>query len=80
METKKVRDNLLTLENYCEKYLPINTIRVIKDILVPLFDDDFKFVKKLDKISERFCTEMQGNILNDIGRASIFEQIIKINE
>ena len=80
METRQVRDNLLTLENYCEKYLPLNTIRVLKEILVPLFDDDHKFVKKLDKVSERFCMEMQGNILNDIGRASIFEQIIKIND
>ena len=55
MGTKKVGDNLLTLENYCEKYLPINTIRVLKEILVPLFDEDFKFVKKLDKISDRYC-------------------------
>ena len=55
METKNVRDNLLTLENYCEKYIPINTIRVLKEILVPLFDDDHKFVKKLDKVADRYC-------------------------
>ena len=55
MGTEKVGDNLLTLENYCEKYLPINTIRVMKDILTPLFDEDFKFVAKLDKITDRFC-------------------------
>ena len=80
METKNVRDNLLTLENYCEKYLPINTIRVLKEILVPLFDDDYKFCRKLDKAAERYCQEMQSNILSDTGRASIFEQIIKIND
>ena len=52
----------------------------MKDILTPLFDEDFKFVAKLGKITDRFCEEMQGNILNDIGRASIFEQIIKVND
>lgn len=47
-------------------------------MLTPLFDEDQ--LRKLDKVIYKFNYEMQQQILTDIGKGSIFEQIIKFNE
>ena len=52
-----MRNDLLTLENYVERYLPLTTIKIIKRCLSPLYDEDQ--LKKLDKAEGRYTMEMQ---------------------
>ena len=78
MYSEAIRNDLSTLENYVERYLPLSTLKVLVKLLQPLFEEDQ--LRKLDKISERFTVEMQQQILTDIGRGSIFEHINKVNE
>lgn len=54
---ENVRNDLLTLENYVERYLPLTTIKIIKRCLSPLYDEDQ--LKKLDKAEGRYTMEMQ---------------------
>ena len=69
---------MLTLENYVERYLPLNTLKVLKHLVGPLLEQD-KF-KKFEKQAKRFTEEQQSQILSDIGQGSIFDQIKKIND
>ena len=69
---------MLTLENYVDRYQPLNTLNVIKKLVGPVLEQD-KF-KKFEKQAKRFTEEMQSQILSDIGTGSIFDQIIKVNE
>ena len=52
-----IRDDLLTLENYVERYLPLQMLKIIQRLLLPLFDEDH--LRKLDKAAARFTMEMQ---------------------
>ena len=54
---ENVRNDLLTLENYVERYLPLTTIKIIKRCMQPLYDADQ--LKKLDKAESRYTMEMQ---------------------
>jgi hypothetical protein len=35
-KTMKTANNLLTLENYCERYIPLTTVRMLDKIFMPL--------------------------------------------
>ena len=74
----QIKNDVLALENYIERYQPLNTLKVIKKLVGPILEQD-KF-KKFEKQASRFTEEMQSQILTDIGSGSIFDQIIKINE
>ena len=73
-----MKNDVLTLENYVDRYQPLNTLKVIKKLVGPVLEQD-KF-KKFEKQAKRFTEEMQSQILSDIGTGSIFDQIIKVNE
>jgi hypothetical protein len=69
---------MLTLENYIEKYMPLQNLRIMFRVIRKCFDE--KNQEKLDKHINRFALEMQENILTDLGKGSIFENIIKHNQ
>lgn len=69
---------MLTLENYIERYMPLNILKIIQTLMSPLLEP--KQYKKFEKYSQRFIEEQQSQILSDIGSGSIFDQIIKVNE
>ena len=75
---EKMRNDLCTLENYVERYVPLDTMKVIRNIIAPLITPEQH--RKFEKRCSDFTMDMQENILTDIGRGSIFEQIMKINE
>ena len=60
--------------------MPLKTMNVIKKILMPLYAEDIDKTKKLTKAAKKFTEEMQKQIIDDIGKGSIFEHIIKINK
>ena len=57
MFSEENKNNLATLENYVERYLPLSTLKVLVKLIQPLFEEDQ--LRKLDKVSERFTIEMQ---------------------
>lgn len=75
---ENVKNDVLTLENYVERYMPLSTLKVIKKLVGPVLEQD-KF-KKFEKQAKHFTEEMQQQILSDIGTGSIFTQIIQHNE
>ena len=75
---ENVRNDLLTLENYVERYLPLSTIKTIKKMMSPSLTLDQR--KKLEQTIHNYNMEQQDIILTDIGRGSIFEQIVSLNE
>ena len=46
---ENVRNDLLTLENYCERYLPLNTGKVVQKILKPLFANEEDKQQRLER-------------------------------
>lgn len=78
IKAQKTADNLLTLENYCEKYLPIATLKLLQKIMRPLYDEET--LEKMKKHCNRFLIEMQQHILDDMGKGSLFDNIEKIND
>lgn len=69
---------MLTLENYVEKYMPLQNLRQVYKVVHKCFDLDAqeKFLKQIN----RFAAEMQEGILKDLGKGSIFETILEKNE
>lgn len=57
MFSEENKNNLATLENYVERYLPLSTLKVLVKLIQPLFEEDQ--LRKLDKVQERFTIEMQ---------------------
>ena len=62
---QKIRDDLSTLENFAERYLPLNTLKIVNQLILPLFEESQ--LKKFEKVSYNLVMEMQNQILNDIG-------------
>ena len=54
---ENVKNDVLTLENYVERYQPLNTLKVIKKLVGPVLEQE-KF-KKFEKMAKRFTEEMQ---------------------
>ena len=77
-EVIAVRDKNITLENYCEKYVPLKMLEIIKESLsggVLVAESRIQFNKQCLSILET----MQENLVEDIGRGSIYENILDIN-
>lgn len=49
---EEIRNDLSTLENYVERYLPLSTLKVLVKLITPLFEEDQ--LRKLDKVQDRF--------------------------
>jgi len=51
IELVKATDNLLTLENYCERYIPIVIMNRCRELLQSVFTDDMllRFIKSSQK-------------------------------
>ena len=73
-----LRNDLLTLENYTERYMPLATTKLIKKLMHASLSEEQR--KKLDQSMHNFTIEQQEIILTDLGRGSIFENIIQINQ
>ena len=63
--SQKIRDDLSTLENFAERYIPLNTLKIVNQLVQPLFEETQ--LKKFEKISYNMVMEQQNQILNDIG-------------
>jgi len=72
-----IENKVLTLENYVEKYMPLQNLRQVQRVIRKCFDEHNQ--EKLSKYINRFAIEMQDGILKDLGKGSIFENIIKHN-
>lgn len=46
MKQSKLKRNILTLENYCEKYLPMTQLKVSFDLIKFVVEDPKKLVKQ----------------------------------
>lgn len=73
-----MKNNILTIENYVERYLPIQFIKLLRELMSNVFDDN-QMVKFL-KVSGETYFEMQKGILFDQGHGSIFKNILEIND
>jgi hypothetical protein len=73
-----MKNNILTLENYVERYLPIQFIKLLRELMSTVFDDH-QMVRFL-KVSGDTYFEMQKAILFDQGHGSIFKNIMNIND
>ena len=75
---KKIKRNLLTLENYTERYIPLVVLGTVFD----MFKDVFRGEKlqKLRKVKDDLHVNLSLAITEDQGKGSIFANIIKINE
>ena len=58
-----MKNNILTIENYVERYLPIQFIKLLRELMSNVFDDN-QMVKFL-KVSGETYFEMQKGILFD---------------
>ena len=76
--TTKVENKVLTIENYVEKYMPLQFMRQMFKVIRKCFDQERQ--DKLAKYINRFAIEMQEGILHDLGKGSIFENIQKHNQ
>ena len=63
----------MTLENYIERYHPLSLIKILKKVLIPVFDE--KQGDKLRKFTGRYTVEIQQQILEDMGEGTIFDNI-----
>lgn len=79
MSSEDVKNNLITLENYCERYQPLHMCKILQKILTPVFTEEEQG-KSLKRAILRYNMELQTQILTDVGQGSIFEQIITIND
>ena len=75
---EEIRDSVSTLENYIERYQPLQTLKLLKKLLIPILGT--RELQKLQEVCKRFYEEMQTVIIEDIGRGTIFEQLAMINE
>ena len=73
------RDNLGTLENYVERYLPSVIARLLHKVFVPLSPSP-AYEERLINNIEEIIEDQQNAILEDVGEGSIFSNIIEINE
>lgn len=73
-----MKNNILTIENYVERYLPIQFIKLMRELLYQVFEE--KQMIKFLKVSGDTYFEMQKAILQDQGSGSIFKNIMNINE
>lgn len=73
-----LRDTTLTLENYCERYIPIVTINTVKDLILPVLERDQQ--KKLILNLEKLHFKQTMEITEDRGDGTIFKRISEINE
>ena len=53
----KCRDNVTTLENYVERYIPMTILKTVTKVIRPLLDE--KQIKQMDKNSKRFYVDLQ---------------------
>lgn len=58
---ENLRNDLMTLENYVERYLPMNMSKIIRRLLVPILEKED--LMKLDKIMKAIDFETSQNIL-----------------
>ena len=54
--SQKIRDDLSTLENYAERYVPLNTLKIVNQLILPLFEESQ--LKKFEKVSYNLVMEM----------------------
>ena len=78
IELVKTKDNLLTLENYCERYIPVIILNTVRRILTPMYE--YEELVQFCTHADKFHLEMQSSILTDMGEGSIMKNIIMINE
>lgn len=60
----RYKNDLMTLENYCERYLPIVIMNTCSELMMPIFDND-KDRKKLNKQFDKMHLYISRAILND---------------
>jgi len=58
-----MKNNILTIENYVERYLPIQFMKLLRELMGNVFDDNQ--MKKFLKVSGETYFEMQKAILFD---------------
>ena len=56
MDVDKVRNNLKTLENYTERYLPLQILKILTNLLNTITDEEQ--LKKLGKQKDKMYTEL----------------------
>ena len=66
IENRSTHDNLITLENYIERYFPIVTARLLHKIFVPLAETP-GYEERLINNIEEIIEEHQTAILEDVG-------------
>ena len=75
---QKMKRNLLTLENYTERYIPLTVLSTIDECFKPVFTDPIvkqRFQKKMDDMH----VELSMQIIEDQGSGSIWRNIDQIN-
>ena len=63
VDTVAIKNNIMTLENYVERYSPIQFIKLMRDLFMHVFDDHMmiKFVKQANEM----YFDMQKGITQD---------------
>ncbi|CDW75226.1 UNKNOWN [Stylonychia lemnae] len=72
------QNKLITIENYCEKYVPVKIQTIVMDN-IKLFVNK-ETMQKLKSQENKIFHEITDQLLNDDGKGSIFNNIMKINE
>jgi hypothetical protein len=70
--------NVLTLENYCERYLPLVTLKTVTQLMTKVMPADQLY--KLAKQSDNMHVALSLAITQDQGKGSIFTHIADINQ
>lgn len=74
-----MKRNLLTLENYTERYVPLVVLITISDMFKEIFIDDLHLDRRLRKRCDDMHVELSLAITEDQGKGSIWSNIEELN-
>lgn len=60
---QKLRDSVLTLENYSERYIPLVVLNTVMELMQPVLED--QRLKKFNKAYDKQRTCISKSILED---------------
>jgi hypothetical protein len=63
--TKDMTNKMMTLENYCERYVPLTILKVVRRVVEPVVHSDEEKKNAVIKVGNIIMNEMVDQIIGD---------------